>query len=76
MEIFYSLITQELIKQRIATQPDRSNHPRRSRGMIPKARSADMEKSNEDMWRELGLNLASHEVLLNVLGKAYQDIFL
>lgn len=28
------------------------------------------------MWRGLGLNLETHDVLLNVLGQAYQDIYL
>lgn len=28
------------------------------------------------MWKELGLNLESHDALLNVLGQAYGDIFL
>jgi benzoyl-CoA reductase/2-hydroxyglutaryl-CoA dehydratase subunit BcrC/BadD/HgdB len=28
------------------------------------------------MWTELGLNLDAHDALLNVLGKAYQDVFL
>ncbi len=28
------------------------------------------------MWKELGLNLEAHDALLNVLGNAYNDIFL
>jgi benzoyl-CoA reductase/2-hydroxyglutaryl-CoA dehydratase subunit BcrC/BadD/HgdB len=28
------------------------------------------------MWAELGLDLEAHDALLNVLGKAYQDIYL
>jgi benzoyl-CoA reductase/2-hydroxyglutaryl-CoA dehydratase subunit BcrC/BadD/HgdB len=28
------------------------------------------------MWTELGLNLEKHDILLGVLGKAYQDIYL
>jgi benzoyl-CoA reductase/2-hydroxyglutaryl-CoA dehydratase subunit BcrC/BadD/HgdB len=29
-----------------------------------------------EMWSKLGLNLEAHDVLLGVLGKAYQDIYL
>lgn len=28
------------------------------------------------MWQELGLDLAGHDALLNVLGSAYSDIYL
>ena len=30
----------------------------------------------EQMWKDLGLDLTAHDALLQVLGKAYQDIFL
>lgn len=30
----------------------------------------------EAMWKDLGLDLAAHDALLQVLGKGYQDIFL
>ena len=34
--------------------------------------------SNEyvSMWKDLGLNLEAHDALLNVLGNAYNDIYL
>ncbi len=35
-----------------------------------------MSESYKSMWESLGLNLKSHDALLNVLGKAYQDIYL
>jgi benzoyl-CoA reductase/2-hydroxyglutaryl-CoA dehydratase subunit BcrC/BadD/HgdB len=35
-----------------------------------------MATDYKPMWKQLGLDLASHDVLLSVLGKAYQDIFL
>ncbi len=35
-----------------------------------------MSATYEPMWRELGLDLAAHDTLLNVLGKGYQDIYL
>jgi len=35
-----------------------------------------MTESYRDMWQGLGLDLESHDVLLTVLGKAYQDIYL
>jgi benzoyl-CoA reductase/2-hydroxyglutaryl-CoA dehydratase subunit BcrC/BadD/HgdB len=35
-----------------------------------------MSKEYIDMWRELGLDLESHDQLLSVLGQAYGDIFL
>ncbi|MDY0378846.1 MAG: 2-hydroxyacyl-CoA dehydratase, partial [Desulfobacterales bacterium] len=35
-----------------------------------------MSEDYKSMWLELGLDLAAHDVLLGVLGKAYQDIFL
>jgi benzoyl-CoA reductase/2-hydroxyglutaryl-CoA dehydratase subunit BcrC/BadD/HgdB len=34
------------------------------------------EKDYTEMWRSLGMNIPAHEGLLNVLGKAYSDIFL
>ncbi len=35
-----------------------------------------MSSTYEPMWQELGLDLAAHDALLQVLGKGYQDIFL
>jgi benzoyl-CoA reductase/2-hydroxyglutaryl-CoA dehydratase subunit BcrC/BadD/HgdB len=35
-----------------------------------------MTAEYEEMWKGLGLDLASHDALLQVLGKGYQDIFL
>ncbi len=35
-----------------------------------------MTEEYRQMWGELGLDLAAHDVLLEVLGKGYQDIFL
>jgi len=35
-----------------------------------------MSVTYEPMWKELGLDLAAHDALLQVLGKGYQDIFL
>ena len=35
-----------------------------------------MSEDYREMWKELGLDLASHDMLLEVLGKAYQDIYL
>lgn len=35
-----------------------------------------MSEDYRDMWSGLGLDLASHDALLGVLGKGYQDIFL
>ncbi len=35
-----------------------------------------MTATYEQMWKDLGLDLASHDALLQVLGKGYQDIFL
>ncbi len=35
-----------------------------------------MSSAYERMWKELGLDLAAHDALLQVLGKGYQDIFL
>ena len=35
-----------------------------------------MDNPYVSMWRDLGLDLAAHDVLLNVLGKAYTDFFL
>lgn len=35
-----------------------------------------MTGKNEEMWKELGLDLDAHNILLDVLGKAYGDIFL
>jgi benzoyl-CoA reductase/2-hydroxyglutaryl-CoA dehydratase subunit BcrC/BadD/HgdB len=35
-----------------------------------------MSHSYEQMWKDLGLDLAGHDALLQVLGKGYQDIFL
>ena len=35
-----------------------------------------MTEEYRQMWEELGLDLAAHDVLLEVLGKGYQDIFL
>jgi benzoyl-CoA reductase/2-hydroxyglutaryl-CoA dehydratase subunit BcrC/BadD/HgdB len=35
-----------------------------------------MSEDYRSMWQLLGLDLEAHDALLNVLGKAYQDIFL
>lgn len=35
-----------------------------------------MSNTYEPMWKELGLDLAAHDSLLQVLGKGYQDVFL
>lgn len=35
-----------------------------------------MTAEHEQMWKDLGLDLAAHDSLLQVLGKGYQDIFL
>jgi len=35
-----------------------------------------MSEHYRQMWQDLGLDLASHDTLLNVLGSAYQDIYL
>jgi benzoyl-CoA reductase/2-hydroxyglutaryl-CoA dehydratase subunit BcrC/BadD/HgdB len=35
-----------------------------------------MSATYETMWKELGLDLAAHDMLLNVLGKGYQEVFL
>jgi benzoyl-CoA reductase/2-hydroxyglutaryl-CoA dehydratase subunit BcrC/BadD/HgdB len=35
-----------------------------------------MSSTYEQMWTDLGLDLAAHDALLQVLGKGYQDIFL
>jgi benzoyl-CoA reductase/2-hydroxyglutaryl-CoA dehydratase subunit BcrC/BadD/HgdB len=35
-----------------------------------------MSSVYEPMWKELGLDLAAHDALLQVLGKGYQDVFL
>lgn len=35
-----------------------------------------MSSTYEPMWKELGLDLAAHDSLLQVLGKGYQDVFL
>ena len=35
-----------------------------------------MSEDYKSMWLHLGLDLAAHDVLLGILGKAYQDIFL
>jgi len=35
-----------------------------------------MSDTHKQMWADLGLDLAAHDALLQVLGKGYQDIFL
>ena len=35
-----------------------------------------MSEDYRSMWADLGLDLAAHDALLSVLGKAYQDIYL
>ncbi|MGD8960581.1 MAG: 2-hydroxyacyl-CoA dehydratase, partial [Desulfobacteraceae bacterium] len=35
-----------------------------------------MSEDYRSMWQLLGLDLAAHDALLNVLGQAYQEIFL
>jgi benzoyl-CoA reductase/2-hydroxyglutaryl-CoA dehydratase subunit BcrC/BadD/HgdB len=36
----------------------------------------EMSSEYESMWKELGLNLESHDALLGVLGQGYADIYL
>jgi hypothetical protein len=35
-----------------------------------------MSDDYRNMWRDLGLDLEAHDMLLEILGKAYQDIYL
>ncbi len=35
-----------------------------------------MSNDYTQMWKDLGLNLEAHDMLLNVLGSAYKDIYL
>lgn len=35
-----------------------------------------MSKNYQEMWKDLGLDLAAHDALLEVLGKGYRDIYL
>ena len=35
-----------------------------------------MSEDYRSMWETLGLDLAAHDALLEVLGKGYQDIYL
>ena len=35
-----------------------------------------MSENYRAMWSELGLNLKNHDMLMDVLGKVYADIFL
>ena len=35
-----------------------------------------MSEDYRNMWKELGLDLETHDMLLGILAKAYQDIFL
>lgn len=35
-----------------------------------------MSEDYKDMWKDLGLDLAAHDALLEVLGQGYQDVFL
>ena len=35
-----------------------------------------MSEQYQQMWKDLGLDLAAHDALLEVLGKGYQDIYL
>lgn len=35
-----------------------------------------MSETYKQMWRELGLNLETHDALLQILGKGYQDIYM
>jgi len=35
-----------------------------------------MASDYEQMWKDLGLDLAAHDSLLQILGKGYQDVFL
>jgi benzoyl-CoA reductase/2-hydroxyglutaryl-CoA dehydratase subunit BcrC/BadD/HgdB len=35
-----------------------------------------MSENYEEMWKDLGLDLAAHDALLAVLGQGYQDVFL
>ena len=35
-----------------------------------------MSEDYRSMWKDLGLDLEAHDMLLNVLGQGYQDIYL
>jgi len=35
-----------------------------------------MKEDYKSMWKDLGLDLEAHDMLLEVLGTAYQDIYL
>ena len=35
-----------------------------------------MSEDDRSMWKDLGLDLEAHDALLDVLGKAYTDIYL
>jgi hypothetical protein len=35
-----------------------------------------MSQDHREMWKGLGLDLAAHDALLEVLGKGYQDIYM
>ncbi|MFZ0484029.1 MAG: 2-hydroxyacyl-CoA dehydratase, partial [Desulfobacterales bacterium] len=35
-----------------------------------------MSDNYRSMWKDLGLDLQAHDMLLDVLGKAYEDIYL
>ena len=45
-----------------------------SRGASP--RSTPMSEAYRSMWKDLGLDLAAHDALLDVLGKAYGEVYL
>lgn len=49
--------------------------PRRPRS-ISETKGGVMSDDYGQMWTDLGLNLESHDVLLQVLGQAYGDIFM
>jgi hypothetical protein len=40
------------------------------------SKGGTMTAEYEEMWKRLGLDLAAHDALLQVLDKGYQDIFL
>lgn len=44
--------------------------------VFPRRKEIIMAEDYRGMWRDLGLDLAAHDVLLGVLGNAYRDIFL
>lgn len=43
---------------------------------LHKGKEKVVSDNYKQMWKDLGLDLDNHDVLMSVLGKAYQDIFL